>query len=147
MKNFEIYTDLLKAEEQFEIAKKNYIAAVSLFNKVFKSELPENWQASYNFSDNRLIIIHYESENEEAPLISFKQICDIASNAGIILKKDTAYFGESLVFLDATAKYKIEDCEFKIHIRQCQVDKCEIEYKEVLEKKAVLTGFCAEVLK
>ena len=149
MKNFAIFGDLKKAEEKFEITKKSYEKALEFFKELFEPIMPEHWQATFLFEDSRLLIINYShnNEKEDAPLISFKSLCDVLTNAGYEVKKDTTDFGENYLFLDGKATYNKGGVVFEIHIRQTQVDKCEIEYKEVTEKKAVLSGFCAEVLK
>ncbi len=148
-KKFDIYEDLQIAKDKFKFLARNYNKAIEMFEQVFKPIMPEHWSATFRFEDNRLLIINYShaEEKEEAPLISFKTLCNALSAAGYNVRKSVNDLGSDYIFLDAHSEYHKDDISFTIHIRQCQVDKCEIEYQEVTEKKAVLSGFCAEVMK
>lgn len=90
---------------------------------------------------NRLLIIHYNTKGDllqEVPQLEFKNVCDIVESI-FKVKLEKEFSGD---YLDANAYLP----KYGIHIRQCQIDKCEIEYVEEVTKVAKLTGLCAEVL-
>lgn len=126
-----------------------YYYAKKLINKIGKDSF-NNWNVSIQFSfsiSTRLLIIHYdhyENRLDEFPEKEYDNICKAIERQGIKIKRE---FCPSLEngYLDGTGYW--EKHRLGIHIRQCQIDKCEIDYIEETKKVPILKGLCAELVK
>lgn len=147
-KEFEITTQKEDLISQFNRRLKDFDEISKWAKKNVFRFVPGEWNISIQDA-NRLLIIHhshYADRIEKKPLISFVNICNEIEKLGIKLDKEyTEYVGGSFDAHSNTST-KLENCYFSIHIRQCQVDKCEIEYEEKITKVPVLSGFCQEAL-
>ena len=113
---------------------------------------PQFWDVSYQpdgWGPGRLLFMHHLSWNqklgkEDAPLASFVDLCDLVESRGVELEKGFVEY----VGLDANSKkpMKFLGGRFQVNIRQCQYDKCDIEYAEEVVKKPKLSKLCADLI-
>lgn len=142
--------DLGELEREFKKNKIELHASAKFYDKYLVNQLPENWKYCYCkgnsiYEFGRLLLISHADTKEDKPLITFKKLVDYLENLGYEFDKSfEEYYG-----FNAYQKDNVEmfDGKFKLHVRQLQYDKCEIEYVEELTKRPVVKGFCAEVLK
>jgi len=111
------------------------------------------WTATFG-SDQRILFMYYSINTEPANLADFKKVCDsVEKHFNVTLEKEfDDFLGVGSEFIEARAD--IGRTEHKgvyfcpsVTIRMFGVDKCEIEYEEVVVKKPHLVGFCAEAIK
>ena len=128
---------------------KEYYYAKIFLHKI-KRDIPKNWnillQYDFNFRTSLLFIHydHYEDRIENFPQKSYDNLVNSIEKQGVKMKRE---FVPSLDsgYLDADGYYK--EYKLKIRVRQCQIDKCEIEYIEETKKVPILKGLSAELVK
>ncbi len=123
--------------------------AASLFYAIKVQVVPQFWEVSYQadgWGPGRLLLIHhghYNEKKEDAPVVSFVECCRKFEGLGIVMEKTfVEYTG-----LDGQSELvKFWPGRFTVNVRQCQYDKCDIEYTEEIVKKPKLSGLCAELI-
>ena len=112
--------------------------------------IPRYWDVSYQpdgYGYGRLLLIHYEhyeNKKEDAPIVSFVEVCRKIEGLNINLTKE---FQEYVGISASSGLVKYLFGGFTIDIRQCQYDKCDIEWTEEIVKKPKLGKLCAELIK
>ena len=150
-----LYKDLKLILKRYFSTARNMIFAYRWFNRNIK-KLPEHWDLSFqddSYGYGRLLFIHhshYDDKKEIAPIVSFVELCKLSEEVGVGLKKEfMEYIG-----LDAYSKNPVclknrknkIKAGFNLNIRQCQYDKCDVEYVEETKKVPKLIGLCADLI-
>jgi len=136
--------DLLEKVKQLNLISKLIKPFFDKIDKKFKDL--NNWDMRLT-DDFRLLIINHNRENE--PITVFLNIVKFIES--ITKEKMKVSFddwlGKDNEYVSAECSIKLGDNWINIEIRTFNIEKCEIEYKEVITRKAKLSGFCAELLK
>jgi hypothetical protein len=109
--------------------------------------IPENWNVLVSTTYwSSILIIHHDTIKEDNVFKNFNYLCEQVSKYGKIKKEFNGDYSSSLSIDGIAERVKYKNCTFLIKICQLQVDKCDIEWKEVTVKKAVMSGICKEIL-
>jgi hypothetical protein len=124
---------------------KDIIAANSVLKKIV---CPPQWNIyiSHDYSFTQIMFIHHESDKEESPLKNYLQICSEVERFCKLNKSFSDSSGMNSLDADSDV-VNYGGGKIKFRIVQLQIDKCDIEWKEVIVKKPILSGFCAEAIK
>ena len=125
--------------------RKNIIAANKVLRKI---RCPEKWGVyiSHDYYYAQIMYIHHDINTERSPLESYKSICEQIEKYGKLTKCFSNSCGMNSLDADGDViTYK--GGKIKFRIVQLQVDKCDIEWREEVVKKPILSGFCAEAIK
>ena len=145
------YFRTLKKDEStlayFRVIKQNKqnIVNIKAMRSCLKNiNIPKNWDA--NIYENCLLIIHHHDDKKEDNIFqNFNYLCKQVEKFGKVKKSFDGEYANTLS-IDGLANIKYKGGIFSIKIVQLQVDKCDIEWKEEMVKKATMSGLCKELL-
>ena len=125
--------------------KQNIINIKAMRSCLKNINIPKNWDV--DIYGNFLLIIHHNDyvEREDNIFQNFNYLCKQVEKFGKVKKSFDGEYAFSLS-IDGLANIKYKGGIFFIKIVQLQVDKCDIEWKEEMVKKATMSGLCKEFL-
>jgi len=139
-KNTLAYFNALKQNKQ------NLIKIKAMRNCLKKIDIPKFWDVK--IFEQCLLIIHHDigsKEKEDNIFQNFNYLCKQVEKFGKVKKSFDGEYA-CLLSIDGLADIKYKGGIFFIKIVQMQVDKCDIEWKEEMVKKATMSGLCKELL-
>jgi len=124
--------------------KQNIINIKAMRSCLKKINIPENWNVNI-YRNFLLIIHHFDDKKEDNIFQNFNYLCKQVEKFGKVKKSFDGEYA-CLLSIDGLADIKYKGGIFFIKIVQMQVDKCDIEWKEEMIKKATMSGLCKELL-